>query len=303
MSANAGHRGQAETSAGSVWELQAGGYHRFFSQFTMPVARPLLDAARVTAGSTVLDAGAGPGHAARAARARGARVVAADLSAAMLACARHADPLLPLVRADAGTLPVAGGAFTAVVAGFCLPHLADPAAGTAELARALAPGGWLAVSIWDAPARARHTGLLADAIADVTGTPPPTPAVPAGRLRELLQAAGLDHAECSTLRWVHPVPSAQALWDGLLASPVAAAAAVLRATPAIQRRIRERFLTLAAALTDAGGTVRLPVSAVISAAQRPPAHGPRGYRPTTAASAPQASGLMLWLSRKMLSGS
>ena len=247
--------------------------------------------------------GAGPGYAARAARARGAHVAAIDLSADMLACARLADPLLSLVRADAGTLPVAGGAFTAVVAGFFLPHLADPAAGTAELARALAPGGWLAVSIWDAPARARHTGLLADAIADVTGTPPPTPAVPAGRLRELLQAAGLDHAECSTLRWVHPVPSAQALWDGLLASPVAAAAAVLRATPAIQRRIRERFLTLAAALTDAGGTVRLPVSAVISAAQRPPAHGPRGYRPTTAASAPQASGLMLWLSRKMLSGS
>ena len=40
---------------------QAGGYHRFFSQVTIPVARPLLDAARVTAGSTVLNAGAGPG--------------------------------------------------------------------------------------------------------------------------------------------------------------------------------------------------------------------------------------------------
>jgi len=59
----AGRTGQAETSAGTAWDRQAGGYHRFFSQFTIPVARPLLDAARVTAGSTVLDAGAGPGHA------------------------------------------------------------------------------------------------------------------------------------------------------------------------------------------------------------------------------------------------
>jgi len=65
-----------------VWNRQASGYHRFFSQFTIPVAHPLLDAARVTAGSTVLDAVADPGYAARAARARGARVVAADLSAA-----------------------------------------------------------------------------------------------------------------------------------------------------------------------------------------------------------------------------
>jgi SAM-dependent methyltransferase len=123
----AGRAGRAGTSAGTVWDRQAGGYHRFFSQFTIPVAHPLLDAARVTAGSTVLDAGAGPGYAAWAARARGAHVAALDLPADMLACARLADPLLPLVRADAGTLlPLAGGAFTAVVAGFFLPHLGRP---------------------------------------------------------------------------------------------------------------------------------------------------------------------------------
>lgn len=283
--ANTRRAGRAGASAGTVWERQAEGYHRFFSQFTIPLARPLLDAARVTAGGTVLDAAAGPGYAARAARARGARVLALDLSAAMLACARHADPLLPLVRADAAALPAAGGAFTAVIAGFYLPHMTDPVAGTAELARALAPGGWLAVSIWDVPATARHTGLLADAVAEVTSARPAPPAVAPGGLRELLHAAGLGHAECSTLRWVHPVTSAQALWDGLLASPVAAAITVRRATPATQHRIHERFLTLAAALTDRHGTVRLPVSAVIAAGQRPTASGPqrpRGYRHTAA---------------------
>jgi hypothetical protein len=114
----AGRTGQAETSAGRAWDRQADGYHRFFSQFTIPVARPLLDAARVTAGNTVLDADAGPGYAARAAR--GPR-----------------RPAAAAVQADAGTLPVASGAFTAVVAGFCLPHLADPTAGIAELARTL----------------------------------------------------------------------------------------------------------------------------------------------------------------------
>ncbi len=68
------------------------------------------------------------------------------------------------------------------------------------------------------------------------------------------------------MRLGDPVPSEQALWDGLLASPVSAAAPVLRTTPATQHRIRERFLTLAAALTDPRGTVRLPVSAVVAVA-------------------------------------
>jgi hypothetical protein len=84
---------------------------------------------------------------------------------------------------------------------------------------------------------------------------------------------------------MHSVPSAQALWDGLLASPVAAAAAVLRARPAPRHRIHEHFLTLAAAVTDPGGTVRLPVSAVIGAGQRPTASGPQrpgGYRHSAA---------------------
>ncbi len=134
----AGRAGQAGTSAGTVWERRADGHHRFFSQFTIPVA---------------------------------------------------------------------DSAFSAVVAGFYLPQMADPAAATAELARALAPGGWLAVSVWDVPARARRTGLLADTIADVTGAPPASAAVSAGRLRELIGAAGLGLAECSTLRWVHPVPA------------------------------------------------------------------------------------------------
>lgn len=139
----AGRTGHAKTSAGTVWDRQASGYHRFFGQFTIPVARLLLDAARVTAEH-------------RPRRRRWPRVCRAVRPGPRRTCRRrpvggHARlrpprGLLPLMRAGAGTLPVADGAFTAVVAGFCLPHMADPAAGTAELARALAPGGWLAVA-------------------------------------------------------------------------------------------------------------------------------------------------------------
>lgn len=263
---------QARAPGDSVWQHQAAGYHRFFSQFTIPVTGPLLDVARVAAGTRVLDVAAGPGYAASAARARGARAVAADLSPAMLAHARQQDPQLPLLLTDAGALAATDGAFNAVVANFYVSHMPDPAAGVAELVRVLAPGGWVAVSSWDNPAQTRHTGLLADAVTEITGAQPYPVAPPGkpGRLPELLRTAGLDHIAETTVRWVHPIASADALWDGLLASPVRAATAVASAGPATQTLIRERFDTLAAALTDAAGTVHLPVSAIITGGQRPP---------------------------------
>ena len=127
--------------------------------------------------------------------------------------------------------------------------------------------------------------MLADAIAEVTGAPAPAPTILAGRLPELLHAAGLHHTGSRTVRWLHLMLSAQALWDGLLASPVAAAATVLSATPATQYHIHEQFLALATSLTDSGGTARLPVGAIIATAQRRPADRSRrcrGYRPSAA---------------------
>src|SRR5260370_790686 len=171
----AGRAGQEGASAGTVWDRQADGYHRFFSQFTIRAARPLLDAARVTAGSTVLDAGAGPGYAARAARARGARVVAADLSAAMLACARHADPLLPLMRADAGTLPVAGRRPGPVAHAAPVGRAAPvPQARTAD--RFLAPAAKLPDP--QGPVRLRASAIIAAAHRPRAPPPPAVPRIP-----------------------------------------------------------------------------------------------------------------------------
>jgi SAM-dependent methyltransferase len=262
---------------GGVWQRQAAGYHRFFSRFTIPVTGPLLDAARVAAGSRVLDVATGPGYAASAARDRGARVLAADLSAAMLAQAHRAYPRMPLVRADAGRLPVASGAFTAVVTNFYAAHMPDLPAGVAELARVLAPGGWLALSAWDGAPGSHPAALLAEAIADVTGTPASSTvtAAAAAGLPGCLHAAGFANVVTTTIRLVHPVTDADALWDGLLASPVRAAAVILGTDEATLQQIQERYRTLAAALSDPAGILRLPVSAVITAGQRPSAGRPQ----------------------------
>jgi SAM-dependent methyltransferase len=271
------------TDDGGVWQRQAAAYHRFFSQFTIPVTGPLLDAARVAAGSRVLDVATGPGYAASAARDRGARALAADLSAAMLAQAHGGYPRLPLVRADAGRLPITSGAFTAVVANFYAAHMPDLAAGVAELARVLAPGGWLAVSAWDGAPGSHPAALLAEAMADVTGTLAGSAVTSASMavLPECLHAAGLANVVTTTIRWTHPVTDADSLWDGLLASPVRAAAAILGTGEVTRRQIRERFRTLAAARSDPAGILRLPVSAVITAGQRLAASRPEPATGTT----------------------
>lgn len=100
------------------------------------------------AGATVLDAGCGDGHYARELRARGAaRVVAVDVSPAMLALAAEAppDPGIVYHCHDAARLPVLG-AFDVVLAAYLLhyaPTVADLAAMAAALAANLRPGGRL----------------------------------------------------------------------------------------------------------------------------------------------------------------
>jgi len=99
------------------------------------------------AGHRVLDLGAGTGAASRAAGAAGAEsVVASDLAAGMLAHDAGARP--PAVLGDACRLPFRTGSFGAVVSAFCLNHLVDPAAGLAEAARVLAPGGGMVASAY-----------------------------------------------------------------------------------------------------------------------------------------------------------
>ena len=68
--------------------------------------------------------------------------VGVDFSAGML---RHATTAAPLVRADVLRLPLADRSVDGAVCGFALRNLADPGAFYAEAARALRPGGRIAL--------------------------------------------------------------------------------------------------------------------------------------------------------------
>ncbi len=116
-------------------------------------------------GQRVLEVGCGAAQCARWLAARGAAVVALDLSAEQLRLAREMGGGVPLIRADAERLPFADAAFDVACSAYgALPFVADSAAVMREVARVLKPGGRWVFSVthpvrWCFPDDSGPTGL------------------------------------------------------------------------------------------------------------------------------------------------
>ena len=259
----------------AVWEQRAGAYAASIGDLTRGSIPALLDAAGVGPDVRVLDVGTGPGFVASAALARGAKVRAVDQSDAMVSLARETG--VDAVQSGVEDLPFEDGSFDAVVAGYVLNHLPRPSAGVASLRRVLAPGGRLAMTVWDADNPA--LGLVAPVVASLglTGAVPPGPDAhlfsSSAELESLL--AGWDDVQVTRPRWVLTVePGA---WFDAVADGTPRTGAVLAtAGPAARARAREAYVELArssygvGAASGAGdGLVALPAAAVLVSARRP----------------------------------
>jgi len=98
------------------------------------------------AGRSILELGAGAGDCTAWLRERGARGVATDLSAGMLAMAPSAG--LPRVQCDGRYLPFAADSFDLAFTSYgAIPFIGDPERLLAEVARVLRPGGRWVFSI------------------------------------------------------------------------------------------------------------------------------------------------------------
>jgi SAM-dependent methyltransferase len=134
-----------------------------------PAYRRAVDELAPREGGVALDAGCGTGRALTRLRhwvGPAGLVVGLDATPEMLAEAtrrgRHGPAALAL--GDAWRLPLADGTVDAVLAAGLLPHLADPSAGLAELARVGGPGARLAVfhPISRAALAGRHGAVPSD---------------------------------------------------------------------------------------------------------------------------------------------
>lgn len=104
--------------------------------------RRAVTALQLPPSSLVLDVACGTGDLCRELVRTGLVPVGLDSSWGMLVAGRR---VAPLVQADALTLPVRSGAFAGVTCGFALRNVVDLPGLFAELARALRPGGRVAL--------------------------------------------------------------------------------------------------------------------------------------------------------------
>jgi SAM-dependent methyltransferase len=123
-------------------------------------------------GRRVLEVGCGAAQCARWLVTQGAEVVAFDLSHRQLRHSRRIDEdtgvRVPVVQADAESLPFAGSSFDVACSAFgALPFVADPLAVFREVRRVLRPGGRFVFSVshpvrWAFPDDPGPRGLTSD---------------------------------------------------------------------------------------------------------------------------------------------
>ena len=141
------------TVQGQLWGARAQDWAAYVEQVGLPLFGAALDAARVTSGTRLLDAGCGAGLLSLLASLRGAQVTALDASPGLLAIARQRLPAADVREGDLEALPFADASFDAVTAVNSLFYADDMGAAMRELVRVVRPGGRVVVTAWGPPER------------------------------------------------------------------------------------------------------------------------------------------------------
>ena len=141
--------GKVKETTKAIWSL---GDYRPLAMLLEPAAHEMVDACGVATGQDVLDVAAGNGNCAMAAARRGARVVASDLTPALVQLGRartQAEGLaIQWAEADAEALPFANGRFDCVTSVFGAMFAPRPEVTAAELFRVLKSGGTVGMANW-----------------------------------------------------------------------------------------------------------------------------------------------------------
>jgi SAM-dependent methyltransferase len=134
-----------------TFAVPAEAYERFIGRYSYGLCDALAGAAGITAGSSVLDVGAGPGVGTRrlVELVGPERLTAVDPSEPFVEALRERFPASDVRLAPAESLPFPDGSFDAALAQLVVNFMSDPESGVAEMRRVTREGGVVAGCVWD----------------------------------------------------------------------------------------------------------------------------------------------------------
>jgi SAM-dependent methyltransferase len=200
---------------GEKWRTHFAGMEAMLA----PVNEPLIRALHLDAISRIADIGCGGGgttieilHRAPV----GSVVHGFDISPALIELARaHLGPderAAAFEIADIATAAGPGVPYDRLVSRFGVMFFDNPPAAFANLVQWLAPGGRVAFAVWDRPSENPWMTSVREAAAEIIELPPLDPEAPgpfrygeAGKLRALLDRAGLGELDVGTWRGALPI--------------------------------------------------------------------------------------------------
>jgi len=256
------------------WNRAAAAYESAFATATRQFIAPLLDAASVGTGASVLDLCCGPGFVGAAAGERGASVSGLDFSTAMLAEAQARFPAIAFTRGDAEDPPFPDASFDAVVSNFGIHHVPRPALALSGVHRILRPGGHFAFTIWAGHDENVAWKLVFDAIGRF-GDPAASKAPkPGGGLANgsdclmALHAAGFAETRAHLVRGIWRHRDSASLLASLRAGTARMAAMISAQSPDAMPAILSA-LEASTAPWSYGEGIAVPIACVIAAGVRP----------------------------------
>jgi SAM-dependent methyltransferase len=201
-----------------TFDVDADAYDSFMGRYSVLLAPPFADLARVTEGQRALDVGCGPGAltAELVGRLGAPAVSAVDPSPPFVASARERHPGVDVQQANAGSLPFSGGSFDVALAQLVVHFMSDPVAGLREMSRVTRPGGVVAACVWDHAGGQGPLSLFWQAARDLDPRVEDESALAGareGHLTELLSSAGLRSVEEVPLSVDVEHPSFEEWWQ------------------------------------------------------------------------------------------
>src|SRR5262249_34554083 len=170
----------------ALWDDHVASYETVFEPLTGAFAAQAIDRLGVAADDRIIDVGAGCGAATLMLAERGARVLSVDASIGM---ARRTRERLGVSKVptrgacvavmDGTRLAVKDASMDAALSVLGVVLFPDAAAGMAEIARVVRPGGRAAVVTWTEPERYELMAELLAAVRSVIPDFPPPPSPPA----------------------------------------------------------------------------------------------------------------------------